>query len=118
MDPDEKKKSPFPCPCTYRTALTFYVDVISPPKLHVVRELAQHTEDPKEKEFLLRITSKEGKREYSTWVVHDGRSLVQILEQLPSVNPPLDVRVPVHRCIHVVWAVCMFGEYMSVHVCD
>ena len=57
------KKHPFPCPTTYRTALSHYVDITSCPRTNVLRELAEYASNPKEKEFLLRITSttEEGK---------------------------------------------------------
>ena len=51
------KKTPFPCPTTYRTALSYYVDITSPPRTNVLKELAEYATDPKDKEFLLKITS-------------------------------------------------------------
>ena len=57
------KKHPFPCPTSYRTALAYYVDLTSPPRTNVLRELAEFASDPNERDFLLRITSptEEGK---------------------------------------------------------
>lgn len=43
---DSSKKHPFPCPCTYRTALSYYLDVTSNPRTHVLKELAEYTTDP------------------------------------------------------------------------
>lgn len=37
------KKHPFPCPCTYKTALSHYLDITSNPRTHVLKELAEHT---------------------------------------------------------------------------
>lgn len=51
------KKHPFPCPTTYRAALTSYVDISSTPRTHVLHELVEYTSDPAEREFLLKITS-------------------------------------------------------------
>jgi sulfite reductase alpha subunit-like flavoprotein len=65
IEEDVKKKHPFPCPCSFRTALTHYVDITTPPKPHVLRALAEHTDDKKAKEFLLHITSKAGRKEYA-----------------------------------------------------
>jgi len=31
LDPTLAKKHPFPCPTTYRSALTFYLDIMSSP---------------------------------------------------------------------------------------
>jgi len=35
-------------------------------------------------------TSAEGKQLYNDWVIRDNRSIVHILEDLPSCKPPLD----------------------------
>ena len=43
---DSSKKHPFPCPCTFRTALSYYLDITSNPRTHVLKELAEHTSDP------------------------------------------------------------------------
>lgn len=51
------KKYPFPCPTSYRTALSYYVDITSPPRTNVLRELAEFATDPNDRDFLLKITS-------------------------------------------------------------
>lgn len=43
VDEDSSKKHPFPCPCTYRTALSHYVDITALPRTHVLKELAEYT---------------------------------------------------------------------------
>jgi len=40
IDEDSSKKNPFPCPCSYRTALSYYLDVTSNPRTHILKELA------------------------------------------------------------------------------
>ncbi|XP_077995276.1 NADPH--cytochrome P450 reductase-like isoform X2 [Glandiceps talaboti] len=92
LDEESSKKHPFPCPCSYRTALSHYVDITNPPRTNVLRDLAEYASDPKDKEFLLRITlpSPEGKKEYSEWVVKDQRDILTILRDLPSLKPPVD----------------------------
>lgn len=91
-DEDASKKHPFPCPCSYRTAFSYYLDISSNPRTHVLKELAEYTTDPKEKEKLLQMasTSVEGKALYQSWIVNDNRNIVHILEDLPSCKPPLD----------------------------
>lgn len=92
MDEDASKKHPFPCPCSYRTALTHYVDIINPPRTHVLGELAEYATDDKDKEFLGKMTnaSEEGKALYVDWIAKDHRDILAILEDLPSLQPPLD----------------------------
>ncbi|XP_070571456.1 NADPH--cytochrome P450 reductase-like isoform X2 [Ptychodera flava] len=92
VDEEASKKHPFPCPCSFRTALSHYVDITNPPRTNVLRDLADYATDPKDKEFLLRITAPtpDGKKEYSEWIVKDQRDILTILQDLPSVKPPLD----------------------------
>lgn len=91
IDDDVKKRHPFPCPCTYRTALLYYINITGVPKMHVVRELSKHTADPGAQEHLTYVTSKEGKKEYGNWALRDHRTLMQILNEIPSLSPPIDV---------------------------
>lgn len=44
---DSSKKHPFPCPCSYRTALLHYVDITSNPRTHILKELIEYTTDEK-----------------------------------------------------------------------
>jgi len=44
---ESSKKHPFPCPCTYRTALTYYLDITSNPRTHIMKELLEYASDPK-----------------------------------------------------------------------
>eukprot|EP00116_Pleurobrachia_bachei_P002205 sb/3462467/ len=92
VDEFTSKKHPFPCPTTYRTALTHYVDINTPIRTNVLRDLAQYATDENEKEFLNKLTSNtvEGKNQYNNWVVKDQRHLLQILEDCPSLQPPID----------------------------
>ncbi|XP_072047913.1 NADPH--cytochrome P450 reductase-like [Amphiura filiformis] len=92
VDEEASKKHPFPCPCTYRTAFSHYIDITAPPRTNVLKDISDYAEDPKDKEFLLRISSPtpEGKHEYHEWIVEDRRNIVAILEDLPSVKPPAD----------------------------
>lgn len=91
IDEDSSKKHPFPCPTTYRTALRHYVDITSLPRTHILKELAEFAND-EEKAFLLSMTkpTDESKKLYSNWIVKNLRSIVHILEDLPSVKIPID----------------------------
>ncbi|KXJ28988.1 NADPH--cytochrome P450 reductase [Exaiptasia diaphana] len=91
VDEDASKKHPFPCPTSYRTALLHYVDITSTVKTHVLRELAEYAKDEKEKSFLMNISdsTEEAKHQYNDWIVKSHRHIVAVLEDLPSLRPPL-----------------------------
>ncbi|KAK9700619.1 FAD binding domain [Popillia japonica] len=92
IDEESSKKHPFPCPCTYRTALSHYVDITMNPRTHVLKELSEYASDPAEKEKLklMASTTPEGKALYQQWVIDDNRNIVHILEDMPSCKPDLD----------------------------
>jgi NADPH-ferrihemoprotein reductase len=60
---DAQKKTPFPCPCSYRTALKYYLDLTSMPNTQVLKDLAQYVTDENEKALLTLMGSysEEGK---------------------------------------------------------
>ncbi|XP_049808525.1 NADPH--cytochrome P450 reductase [Schistocerca nitens] len=91
-DEESTKKHPFPCPCSYRTALRHYLDITSNPRTHILKELIEYTKDPEEQEKLklMSSTSPEGKSLYNQWIIKDNRNIVHILEDLPSCKPALD----------------------------
>lgn len=92
IDEEASKKYPFPCPCTYRTALSHYIDITSHPRTHVLKELAGYAESDDDKSFLIKLASNtdEGKALYSDWILKDNRTIVCVLQDLPSVKAPLD----------------------------
>lgn len=92
LDEDSSKKTPFPCPTTYRVALSFYLDITSTPRTHVLKEISDYATSEEEKAFLKKMSSSsdEGKALYSDWIIKDCRSIVHVLEDLPSVKPPID----------------------------
>ena len=91
-DEEATRRNPFPCPTTYRTALTYYVDITALPRTHVLKELAEYTEDEAEKAKLLLMsgTTQEGKELYAEWVVDSCRHITHILEDLPHCKPSID----------------------------
>ena len=54
------KRHPFPCPCTFRTALTFYVDLSAPPRASLLSDLAEFAADPEHRARLKLLASHEG----------------------------------------------------------
>lgn len=89
---DSSKKHPFPCPCTYRTAFTYYLDITSNPRTHVLKEISEYATDPKEKEMLREMasTTPEGKALYQQWINQSNRNIIHVLEDLPSCKPAID----------------------------
>jgi len=92
LDEDATKKSPFPVPTTYRTALNHYVDITALPRTHVLKEFADYTTDPDEKAKLSLMTSNtdEGREMYNSFIAKDCRHVTHILEDLPSCKPAID----------------------------
>ena len=106
---DSSKRHPFPCPCSYRTALLHYVEIVLPVKSHVLRAFAEYTTDPKEKEYLILLSSasEEGlvserrralavmhtnfQREYGQFVLKERRGVVDILEHFTTCRPPIEL---------------------------
>uniref|UniRef100_A0A672PJG6 NADPH--cytochrome P450 reductase n=1 Tax=Sinocyclocheilus grahami TaxID=75366 RepID=A0A672PJG6_SINGR len=86
LDEESNKKHPFPCPSTYRTALTHYLDITNPPRTNVLYELAQYATEPKEQENMRKMASS------SPEVCSNMpcRNILAILEDLPSLRPPID----------------------------
>nr|QEG78946.1 CpC573 [Chrysomela populi] len=91
-DEESSKKHPFPCPCSYRTALTHYLDITQNPRTHVLKELAEYCSDEaaKAKLMLMSSTSPEGKALYQSWIIEDNRNIVHVIEDTPSCQPALD----------------------------
>ncbi|KAL6728710.1 hypothetical protein Aduo_010453 [Ancylostoma duodenale] len=92
IDEESSKRNPFPCPCTYRTALTHYVDICAPLKSHVLKAISEYCTDEKEKAHLqlLSTANEEGLKAYSEYIVKERRSIIDVLRAHPSCKPPIE----------------------------
>ncbi|KAJ1063237.1 hypothetical protein K5549_013102 [Capra hircus] len=73
-------------PCTLRQALTFFLDITSPPSPRLLRLLSTLAEEPSEQQEL--ETLSQDPRRYEEWKWFRCPTLLEVLEQFPSVALP------------------------------
>uniref|UniRef100_A0A674JQL3 Nitric oxide synthase 3 n=1 Tax=Terrapene triunguis TaxID=2587831 RepID=A0A674JQL3_9SAUR len=73
-------------PCTLRQALTFFLDITTPPSPQLLQLLATLAEDGAEREQLQRLS--QDARQYEEWKWFQCPTLGQVLEQFPSLALP------------------------------
>lgn len=92
VDEDASKRHPFPCPTTFKTALSHYVDICAPVKSHVLKAISEYCTDENEKEFLnkLATANEEGLKEYARYIAKERRSIVDVLTDQKTCKPPIE----------------------------
>ncbi|TGZ75063.1 hypothetical protein CRM22_000595 [Opisthorchis felineus] len=92
VDERNPRTHPFPCPCTYRTALTHYVDLSGPPRLQLLTILSAHATDAEHARQLRYLGSNtpESNEYYSHWVLEERRNVVDVIVEFPSVRISVD----------------------------
>ncbi|CAB3402599.1 unnamed protein product [Caenorhabditis bovis] len=92
VDEDASKRHPFPCPTTFRTALSHYVDICAPVKSHVLKAISEYCSDEAQKKNLdlLATATEEGMKEYARYIVKERRSIVDVLNEHRSCKAPIE----------------------------
>ena len=87
---ESNKKHPFPCPTSYRTALTYYLDITNPPRTNVLYELAQYASEPSEQEHLRKMASSSGEGKVGLLPLHLGSHHLSPVTwaTAPPLTPP------------------------------
>lgn len=93
IDTYAAKNNIIPCPCTYRTAFTYYTDISAIPRVQPLREMLSYATSEEDKKFLERICSPDGREEFNKWVVKSARNIVHVINDLKSFRPPADLLI-------------------------
>ncbi|KAG9340584.1 hypothetical protein JZ751_021406 [Albula glossodonta] len=72
--------------CTLSQALTYFLDITSPPSQSLLRKLSQLARDNRQKQRLLLLA--QDSKEYSTWATFRRPTFLEVLEEFPSLQPP------------------------------
>ncbi|VDM32298.1 unnamed protein product [Hydatigera taeniaeformis] len=87
--------SHFPTPCTFRTAFTHYLDLTTPPSFDILGCLVQCTKSKCDRAFIQNLITSQasgtGEGTYEKWILGARRSVVEVLEDLPSCRPSTDL---------------------------
>lgn len=76
-------------PCTIWTALTYYLDITTPPTQSLLKKLSEMATNENEREMLLKLSQND--EMYDSWKDAKYPSLSDVLEEFPSVS--LDLRI-------------------------
>ena len=92
-NPENKNSStiklPFSVPCTYRTALTYYVDLSSVLKQYHFEIFAKYANDDEEREILIKLSK--DRELFVAAIEKPLKSLAETLEEFKSIELPISV---------------------------
>lgn len=88
----ERRNLLLPKKMTLKTLFKYFLDLSSAPRKQFLKGMALYASDPAERQRLelLGSNSDEGKEAFKDFVRHNGLTPLDILQQFPSLNPPLD----------------------------
>lgn len=79
----------FPAPVSVRTLLSRYVDLAGEPRKDLLGHLAHFAGAPAERSRLLRLASRAGREEFTSWVRGSQRAVYELFDAFPSLKVPL-----------------------------
>lgn len=89
---NDDPNTPVVGPCTLFAALQGYYDILAPPRKPMLIMLAEYTTNQDEKRRLMSLASDdpEQQEEYNRYILHDVRTIAEVLAAFPNTRPPLD----------------------------
>lgn len=119
---DHRKRYPFPHPCTYREAFTYFMDITSQPSQENFVDLAFYTQNRTQHRKLLVMAhphNKKGRLEYENYVLKAKRSYLDVLEEYDDCKPPahLLIRIvpPLKPRYYSISSSCLLSP-LTVHI--
>ncbi|KAK3714369.1 hypothetical protein QZH41_007988 [Actinostola sp. cb2023] len=84
------RPSYIPDPCTIKAALLHCLEIRTVPKKAMLRMFVEYTDNPQEKRRLQELCSKQGTKDYQTFIRQPSASLLELMKAFPSCCPPFE----------------------------
>ncbi|XP_043910586.1 nitric oxide synthase, inducible [Protopterus annectens] len=72
--------------CTLTQALTYFVDITTPPTMQLLKKLSQLATDTTEKKTLEELS--QNAKDYNEWKSFNSPTILEVLEEFPSIQMP------------------------------